>query len=77
MRECGGKHQNGEAMTSTVTFIECPCCGDDGAESNAEGYYYDGQPLICGCAGHVSCDSENEPDILIGECDCEEATRAD
>ena len=57
-------------MTHTVTFIECPCCGDVGAESNAEGYYHDGQELVCGCAGLVSCDCETPPYISIFDCDC-------
>jgi hypothetical protein len=39
-------------------FLECPCCGDDGALSDAEGYFADGQPLICGCAGSVSVDED-------------------
>ncbi len=25
-------------------YLECPCCGDDGAESDANGEFYDGQP---------------------------------
>lgn len=37
-------------------YLECPCCGDEGAESDSEGYFYDGDPLICGCSGWVSCD---------------------
>lgn len=57
-------------MTCAPTTIECTCCGDIGAVSNAEGYYYDGQKLVCGCVGAVSCDAETEPYISIFECDC-------
>jgi len=51
-------------------YLECPCCGDDGAESDDEGLFSDGQALICGCVGHVSVDSETDPWInnLDGEC---------
>lgn len=52
------------------TEIECPCCGDVGAESDAAGLYYDGQELICGCRGWVSCDSETEPFINSYDCAC-------
>ena len=49
--------------------LECCCCGDDAAI----GEVYDGQPLLCGCKGHVSVDTESEPYVLISEegCDCE------
>ena len=52
-----------------VTYLMCPCCGDDGAVSDEDGYFDDGQALICGCAGWVSAD---EDDVWInngdGEC---------
>jgi len=38
--------------------IQCPLCGDTGAESDAEGLFADGQPLICGCPGRVCVDCE-------------------
>lgn len=41
--------------------LECPCCGDDGAVSDAGGMFYDGWPLICGCTGVVSVDEDGEP----------------
>lgn len=49
------------------TFLECPCCGDDGAESDRDGVFEDGQLLICGCAGWVSLDTESEPWINNGD----------
>jgi hypothetical protein len=55
-----------------VSYIECPCCGDVGAEADKDGYFFDGQDLVCGCAGGVSCDSETEPYISIDECDCQD-----
>jgi len=53
-------------------WLECPCCGDDGAESDGEGCFYDGQSLICGCSGHVcvSGDGDEEPWINNGDEDC-------
>jgi hypothetical protein len=52
-----------------VTYLECPCCGDDGAESDSEGYFYDYQPLICGCSGHVNVDEDDDPWIDVAECE--------
>lgn len=54
----------------TSQYLECPCCGDDGAEADTDGLFYDGQRLICGCAGWVSVDAENEPFINNGDRDC-------
>lgn len=50
-------------------FLDCPCCGGEGAEADAKGYFSDGQPLICGCKGHVTCDSETEPYVWADDCD--------
>ena len=44
-------------------YLECPCCGDDGAMADpSTGYFTDGQPLICGCAGWVSVVSDHHGD---------------
>ena len=51
-------------------YLECPCCGDDGAVSDAEGYFYDGQPLICGCVGLVSVSDDEDPWINNGDDAC-------
>ena len=56
-------------MTSP-TYLECPCCGDDGAVSDRDGLFADGQSLICGCPGWVSVDSETEPWIHTGDEPC-------
>lgn len=55
------------------TYLECPCCGDDGAESDAAGLFYDGQSLICGCVGWVSVDEDGEVWINNGDevCPCQ------
>lgn len=55
-----------------LTYLECPCCGDNGAASDGEGCFYDGQALICGCAGHVSVDADGSEDPWInnGEGEC-------
>jgi hypothetical protein len=59
-------------MAGKLTYIECPCCGDDGAASDGEGWFLDGQPLICGCPGWVSVDSDgdDEPYINNGDAEC-------
>lgn len=59
-----------------MTSIECPCCGCDGAESDADGFYWDGQPLICECIGQVSCCSETSPYINT-YCDDKKGCRPD
>ena len=60
---------------SGLTYLECPCCGDDGAASDGEGLFFDGQPLICGCAGHVMIDDADyepaEAYIWADECPCD------
>ncbi len=56
-------------MSEVNNFLECPCCGDAGAVPNARGLYWDGQPLLCGCYGSVSCDSETDP-WINDNCSC-------
>ena len=51
-------------------YLECPCCGDVGAAAGADGLFYDGQPLACGCAGHVSVDAESEAWIMLSDDPC-------
>jgi hypothetical protein len=51
-------------------FLECPCCGDDGAQSDADGYFMDGQTLICGCSGWVSVSADDRPWINNGDQPC-------
>jgi hypothetical protein len=31
----------------------------------------DGQPLACGCRGHISVDAESEPYVWADDCDCD------
>lgn len=54
-----------------LTYLECPCCGDDGAASDGEGSFRDGQTLICGCPGLVSVDEDGEAWINNGDAVCE------
>jgi hypothetical protein len=54
-----------------LTYLECPCCGDDGAASDGEGGFFDGQPLICGCPGWVFVDSDGDEDPYINNGDAE------
>lgn len=54
------------------TTLECPCCGDVGATSDADGMFYDGQELDCGCPGHVSVDEEDGAYIDNGDDPCEQ-----
>ncbi len=53
-----------------LTYLECPCCGDDGAISDAEGCFVDGQPLVCGCPGWVSVDEDLDAWINNGDAPC-------
>lgn len=53
-----------------LTYLECPCCGGNGAASDAEGCFYDGQGLICGCPGAVSVDEDGEAWINSGDEPC-------
>jgi hypothetical protein len=50
-------------------YLECPQCGNEAAEPDKDGMFYDGQPLTCGCEGHVSCDTESDPEVFIDERD--------
>jgi hypothetical protein len=60
----------------SATELDCPCCGDVGAEADKAGLFYDGQELICGCKGSVCCDSETEAYVLVDDCDCQERRAA-
>ena len=59
-----------------MTYLECPCCGDDGAAADGEGWFFDGQPLICGCSGWVSvnADEDDDPWINNGDAPCPRCT---
>ena len=54
-----------------LTYLECPCCGDNGAASDGEGCFVDGQALICGCPGWLSVDSDGDEDPWINNGDAE------
>lgn len=56
--------------TGNMASIECPCCGCEAWYGPYGGEVYDGQPLECGCKGHISVDSESEPDVFIDDCEC-------
>jgi len=51
-------------------YLECPCCGDDGAVSDREGWFHDGQALLCGCSGWVSLDEDGDAWINNGDEPC-------
>ena len=55
---------------SEQVYLECPCCGEEGAESDADGCFTDGQALICGCPGWVSVSEDEEPWINNGDTPC-------
>lgn len=49
-------------------YLVCPCCGEEGAEANGvDLWFYDGQPLICGCPGWVSVCVDEDPYICIDD----------
>lgn len=56
-------------------YLECPCCGNEGAEADADGWFTDGQSLICGCVGWVTVEETGEAWINNGDepCPCEAA----
>jgi len=59
-------------------WMECPCCGDDGAESDDDGMWFEGQPLTCGCNGHVAISDDGEAYIIgwdLGPCPNKECGR--
>lgn len=64
---------------SGLTYLECPCCGGDGAASDGEGNFMDGQSLICWCPGWVSVDDdgEEEPYINNGAEPCQQCNGTD
>jgi hypothetical protein len=53
-----------------AVYLECPCCGCEGAAGNGAGWFYDGQALICGCPGSVSLDEDGEAWINNGDGPC-------
>lgn len=59
-----------------INYLECPCCGDDGAVSDIEGWFIDGQQLICGCSGWVSVDEDGHCWINNGDDDCQRCSKA-
>lgn len=48
-------------------YLECPCCGGEGATADDAGLFYDQQPLTCGCPGWVCVEEDDEPWISVGE----------
>jgi hypothetical protein len=67
-----GKRQDLRVVRNELTWtLECPCCGDDGAYADPNGQFADGQPLVCGCDGHVTVDEDDGPRVWVrDECDC-------
>jgi hypothetical protein len=53
-------------------YLECPCCGHpEAAVADENLLFWDGQDIVCGCAGNVSCDTETSPYIMTY---CDEQT---
>ena len=50
-----------------VTCLECPCCGCEGAFADEDGRFYDGQPIVCGCTGHISVDEDGDAWVDNGD----------
>lgn len=46
--------------------LECPCCG----QAAAEWFVTDGDSLLCGCDGTISCCSESYPYANVDGCEC-------
>lgn len=50
-----------------MAYLECPCCGDAGAES-ADGLFFEGhQPILCGCNVSVMIDDAgpDAPEVYL------------
>ena len=47
--------------------IECWCCGGIAAE----GMVTDGDPLMCGCSGHIGVCVEEGVSVILGDEECE------
>ena len=45
--------------------VACPQCRGVAARPCEDGYYWDGQPIVCGCSGYVSFDSETPPHVVL------------
>lgn len=58
--------------TRAPLTLECSCCCDDAWVGHEGDLIEDGTPLLCGCQGSISCDSETEPWVNQDDCDCEE-----
>ena len=52
---------------AAAQYLECPCCGCEGAEADADGCFTDGQRLICGCTGQVSIDEDGDAWVSNGD----------
>lgn len=59
-------------ISDTGVRLECDCCGGAAAQGmpGMALIITDGQPLACGCLGHISCDAESEPYVMVDDCDC-------
>jgi hypothetical protein len=55
-----------EKLRDSLRYLECPCCGDEGAFPTL---YEDGDPTVCGCGGTIKADGE-EAYISIDDEDC-------
>lgn len=53
-----------------MTYLECPCCGGEGAPADRDGMFSDGDPLVCGCPGWVCVDEDGDCWINNGDEDC-------
>ena len=62
----------GVDVADSVTELECPCCGCIAAKADANGMFYDGQPVTCGCATLVTISGYEDEgaDIYMPEEDC-------
>lgn len=56
-----------------LEYLECPCCGNEGAQADEYGYFHEDQPLICGCDGCVDIDDDGEASITVFDDGDEEA----
>lgn len=57
-------------LPDTTVYLECPCCGSEGAWGDREYGFRDGDPLTCGCPGTVRVDEDGDVWINNGDEPC-------
>lgn len=68
--EGAGDQPTTEKGSMPISELECPCCGDVAARADMEGFFHDGDRLVCGCYGWVTADGETLHISGVGDEPC-------